>query len=191
MGTHDELVAQDGLYRRLWQIQGVLAEDLRMEMVDDIGGDRIDGNATHRRVGRDVRGGGEPMSASPMEEEIFTGKMDFALWRKMLRFAIPHKTKILSVMALGALVPCFDMCLPFLTGRIVDTVSAQVHRRNCGNTCSFMRRSSSRFARCICSVHRGCRADDRCRSAMTFARPASTSFSGCHTPITTAKPSGG
>jgi len=32
LGNHDELVAQDGLYRRLWQIQGALAEDLRSEM---------------------------------------------------------------------------------------------------------------------------------------------------------------
>jgi ATP-binding cassette subfamily B protein len=31
LGTHDELVEQDGLYRRLWNIQGVLAEDLRAE----------------------------------------------------------------------------------------------------------------------------------------------------------------
>jgi len=35
LGTHDQLVTQDGLYRRLWQIQGVLAEDLRLEMVDE------------------------------------------------------------------------------------------------------------------------------------------------------------
>jgi ATP-binding cassette subfamily B protein len=32
LGTHDELVAQEGLYQRLWQIQGVLAEDLKAEM---------------------------------------------------------------------------------------------------------------------------------------------------------------
>jgi ATP-binding cassette subfamily B protein len=35
LGTHEELVAREGLYRRLWHIQGVLAEDLRIEMGDD------------------------------------------------------------------------------------------------------------------------------------------------------------
>ena len=64
------------------------------------------------------------MSAHTMEEDVFTGKMDFALWRKMLRFALPHKSKILPMMALGAVVSCFDICLPFLTGRIVDAVTA-------------------------------------------------------------------
>ena len=29
LGTHDELVAQEGLYRRLWQIQGALDDDLK------------------------------------------------------------------------------------------------------------------------------------------------------------------
>ena len=31
-GTHDQLLATEGLYRRLWQIQGALEEDLRTEM---------------------------------------------------------------------------------------------------------------------------------------------------------------
>jgi ATP-binding cassette, subfamily B, bacterial len=64
------------------------------------------------------------MSAHTMEEDIFTGKMDFALWRKMLKFALPHKNKILPMMALGALVSCFDNALAFLTGRIIDAVTA-------------------------------------------------------------------
>jgi ATP-binding cassette subfamily B protein len=42
LGTHDELIAREGLYRKLWQIQGALADDLRAESVDEI----IDAPAT-------------------------------------------------------------------------------------------------------------------------------------------------
>jgi ATP-binding cassette subfamily B protein len=34
LGTHDELVAEEGLYRKLWQIQSALEEDLKDEVVD-------------------------------------------------------------------------------------------------------------------------------------------------------------
>jgi ATP-binding cassette subfamily B protein len=58
-----------------------------------------------------------------MEEEVFTGKMDFALWRKIIKFARPHRAKIFTLMGLGACVSGFDLCLPFMTGRIVDAVT--------------------------------------------------------------------
>ncbi len=73
------------------------------------------------------------MTAHAMEEDIFTGKVDFALWRKMWRFARPHRRKLFTLMALGCVVSGADMALPFLTGRIVDAVTAQgpqVHLRN-------------------------------------------------------------
>jgi ATP-binding cassette subfamily B protein len=65
------------------------------------------------------------MTAHAMEEDVFTGKMDFALWRKMLKFAIPHKQKLFAVMALGMTVSCWDLLFAYLTGWIVDSVTAQ------------------------------------------------------------------
>jgi ATP-binding cassette subfamily B protein len=35
LGTHDELVAADGLYRKLWQIQSALEEDLSQDLVEE------------------------------------------------------------------------------------------------------------------------------------------------------------
>jgi ATP-binding cassette subfamily B protein len=41
LGTHEQLAEEDGLYRRLWQIQGALAEDLRAELVGETGTARV------------------------------------------------------------------------------------------------------------------------------------------------------
>ena len=66
------------------------------------------------------------MSApATMEDDVFTGKVDLALWRKVIRFALPHRSKIGAVMLLGGLVAAFDMALPFLTGRIVDAIGRE------------------------------------------------------------------
>jgi len=35
LGTHNQLIAQDGLYRRLWQIQSALEDDLRTDLNND------------------------------------------------------------------------------------------------------------------------------------------------------------
>ena len=73
------------------------------------------------------------MTAPAMEEEVFTGKMDFALWRKMLKFALPHKRKIFAVMALGSAVSVLDMCAavpdrPDRRCRHRQGASADLHR---------------------------------------------------------------
>jgi ABC-type multidrug transport system ATPase subunit len=36
-GTHEQLIGADGLYRRLWNIQSSLEEDLRTEAIGDNG----------------------------------------------------------------------------------------------------------------------------------------------------------
>jgi ATP-binding cassette subfamily B protein len=64
------------------------------------------------------------MAAPAMEDEVFTGKMDFALWRKMIRFALPHRRKILFIVLLGSCCSCFDVIMPLMTGKIVDHVTA-------------------------------------------------------------------
>jgi ATP-binding cassette subfamily B protein len=64
------------------------------------------------------------MTAPAMEEDVFTGKMDFALWRKILKFAAPHKGKILALLAAGMTTSGADVLLPYLTGRIVDKVTS-------------------------------------------------------------------
>jgi ATP-binding cassette subfamily B protein len=65
------------------------------------------------------------MTALAMEEDVFTGRMDFALWRRMLKFAVPHRRKIFSLLAAGIMISCADMVMPYLTGRIVDEVTAR------------------------------------------------------------------
>jgi ATP-binding cassette subfamily B protein len=72
------------------------------------------------------------MTAHAMEEDVFTGKMDFALWRKMWRFARPHRRKICALIMLGSVVSGADISFALLNGRIVDAVAAQGHAMHTG-----------------------------------------------------------
>jgi len=48
-GAHEKLVAEEGLYRKLWQIQGALEEDLRTEMTGPLNNELTDAaNASSR-----------------------------------------------------------------------------------------------------------------------------------------------
>lgn len=58
------------------------------------------------------------------EEEVFTGRIDLAVWRKILAFARPYRRQLLLLSASGALVAGLDVLFPYLTGRIIDEVKA-------------------------------------------------------------------
>lgn len=62
------------------------------------------------------------MSQQEHEEEVFTGKIDFALWGRILRFARPYKREIILLISLAAIVAGCDVVLPLLTGMIIDAV---------------------------------------------------------------------
>jgi ATP-binding cassette, subfamily B, bacterial len=65
------------------------------------------------------------MADHAMEEEVFTGKIDWALWRKVLVFARPYRRHLLTLVGLAGLVAVCDVLLPYLTGRIVDEIKAR------------------------------------------------------------------
>ena len=64
---------------------------------------------------------------SVLEEDVFTGRIDFALWRKLLQFAKPYWLLFTCLMALGMSVAVWDTLLPRIAGLIVDAVTARDH----------------------------------------------------------------
>jgi ATP-binding cassette subfamily B protein len=64
---------------------------------------------------------------SALEEDVFTGKIDFALWRKLLAFARPYWLLFLCLMTLGMSVAVWDTLLPRIAGLIVDAVTLENH----------------------------------------------------------------
>lgn len=64
------------------------------------------------------------MSSHELEEDTFTGRLDLALWRKVLAFAWPHRRKIYAIMAMGIIIGGFDVAIGRLTGAVVDAAKA-------------------------------------------------------------------
>jgi ATP-binding cassette subfamily B protein len=55
-----------------------------------------------------------------LEEDVFTGRIDLALWRKVLVFARPYRNYLLGLAGMGALVAFFDVAFPLITGALID-----------------------------------------------------------------------
>ncbi|HEY7090462.1 MAG TPA: ABC transporter transmembrane domain-containing protein, partial [Tepidisphaeraceae bacterium] len=59
-----------------------------------------------------------------LEEEVFTGRFDFSLWRKVFVFAKPYRKLLIALGSMGALVAVFDVTFPLITGSLVDSLMA-------------------------------------------------------------------
>ena len=55
-----------------------------------------------------------------LEEDVFTGRIDFSLWRKILVFARPYRKLLIALASMGGLVAVFDVSFPLITGSIID-----------------------------------------------------------------------
>src|SRR5210317_966029 len=55
-----------------------------------------------------------------MDNESRVQRLDFAAWRKLSRFALPHRKPLLGLMGAGLLLAVSESLLPLLTARIVD-----------------------------------------------------------------------
>jgi ATP-binding cassette, subfamily B, bacterial len=62
--------------------------------------------------------------AEHLEEETFTGKFDFSLWRRLVHFAVPYKRSIIGLMTFGMMVSAFDVALPLYNKAIINHLQA-------------------------------------------------------------------
>ncbi|HEX8522160.1 MAG TPA: ABC transporter ATP-binding protein [Tepidisphaeraceae bacterium] len=58
-----------------------------------------------------------------IEEDVYVGKLNLALWRKVVSFALPLRKYVAVLVGLGVFVSALDVALPWFTGRIVDAVT--------------------------------------------------------------------
>src|SRR5436305_14093607 len=58
------------------------------------------------------------------DEDAFHPHINLALWRKMLFFARPYRRHLFALSVVAILCASADVILPWLTGRLVDEVTA-------------------------------------------------------------------
>jgi ATP-binding cassette subfamily B protein len=58
-----------------------------------------------------------------LEDDVFHGRIDLSLWRKIFVFARPYKKYLIALGSMGALVGVFDISFPLITGAIIDSLT--------------------------------------------------------------------
>ena len=57
-----------------------------------------------------------------LEEDVFTGRLDLALWRKVVVFARPYRKYLVRLVMVAAIVAFFDISFPLIVGSIIDAL---------------------------------------------------------------------
>ena len=99
-GTHDELLQVEGPYRRLWNIQGALEEEIE----------------------RDLSGVAMRMSDADWLDDDHEEKVDLRLWKKLLQYTLHYRRTAVcfTLVAFGLAVT--DLCFPLMTGKVIADV---------------------------------------------------------------------
>ncbi len=63
--------------------------------------------------------------ADHLEEETFTGKFDFKLWRRLVPFATPYKRWIVGLMTFGVVVGAIDVSMAYFNKMIINHLEAK------------------------------------------------------------------
>lgn len=58
-----------------------------------------------------------------LEEEVFTGRLDMGLWRKILPFSLPYRRQMVLLGVTAVIVAGCDVAIPVFTGWIVDEIT--------------------------------------------------------------------
>lgn len=59
------------------------------------------------------------------EDDRYTGKLDWSLWRRILRHATPYRDVLIAMAVCGLAVAAVDISIPVITGQLID--EAMVH----------------------------------------------------------------
>ena len=63
------------------------------------------------------------MSREHFDDDAYTGRLDYPLWRRIARHARPYRRELAGLGAAGAVIAVVDVLMPLITGRVIDQAS--------------------------------------------------------------------
>jgi ATP-binding cassette, subfamily B, bacterial len=89
------------------------------------------------------------MSTHLPEDDIFTGKIELALWRKILLFARPYRRELLQLSTIAAICALCDVSFPYFAARVIDIITRADSHESPYRYCGFYLLSVAVLVTCI------------------------------------------